>query len=118
MSKRNIGLTASVIAGGLLISILSGVVFAVPEPGTFVIITVDPDTGERVGNVKVRITQLEADVVTVPPVRAETDDYGVLYHTTHAGLYRIKAPGATSVTYLPSGAYEVYVVLPVNGPGN
>ena len=119
MLKQPITLIVSLLVCGALFGIFANEAVAVPELGTFVIITVNEDTGEFVGNVRVTITQIEAEVVTVRPVRTTSDEYGILYHATHAGLYRIKAQGgATSYTYLPSGAHDVYVILPVHVPGN
>lgn len=114
MSKRRILMIVAFLACGAVLSVFAAKAFAVPPPGTFQIITYDPDTGERLPCVVLTITQLEADIVTVPVFKGRTNQNGILYHSTHSGLYEIKAQGgATSVTYLPSGAYEVPVSLPV-----
>ena len=119
MLKRPITLIVSLLTCGALFGVFAHEAFAVPDPGTFVILTVNEDIGGRVGNVEVTITQVEAEVVRVGPVRTATDEFGILYHTTHAGLYRITAKGGgTRFAYLPSGAHEVFVILPVHVPGN
>lgn len=119
MLKRPINQIVSLLVCGALFGVFANEAAAVPDPGTFLIITLNEATGERVGNIKITITQAEADVVKVGPAKVATDAFGILYHTTHAGLYRIKAQGGDiSYTYLPSGAHELVVSIPVHVPGN
>ena len=115
MSKRRISLLVALLACGAVLSVYAAKALAVPPLGTFAIITADPNTGQRIGCVPVTVRQIEADLVRVRPFFGETNQNGILYHATHSGWYLITAAsGASSLTYLPSGAHEVYVVLPVS----
>jgi|GEM_PF-2274189 len=119
MSKKRISFLTALLACGAVCSVYAAKALAVPETGTFVILTVDEDTGEAAGNVGITVTQLQAEVVRVRPVHTETNEFGILYHASPAGLYNIRAEGGSNaIVYLPSGAHDVYVILTVRSSGS
>ena len=86
--KTAISVLCVAMVGGL-IGITTSETRAIPPDGFLIIFTLDADSGANVGNWPVRVVQLEADHVEIPPILAETDDYGTLYLNVPPGTYRI-----------------------------